>query len=429
MRRVNAGGYAVYPKDQRTANVDYEAMVVFLFDLPHYGGLSSFIVDELRYFAQRNVKVAIEYSPTRGLVPLPKVVGSESNENIVFFPYEPKKPKALLNLRLEVSLFHLLRTFLCVPFLRKVTRRKNLQFIHAHNYYSALSCILAGRVQKTALHIHSVAHEDKFLFDRPFATLPTIKWKIQHLLGFIFEYILEIVVYNLSRIIFCATEKEMRHAYRRCINKHKIKIMYNGIDVSVFKPKPSVRQELRKKLGIPEKSLVCMYLGRMVRSQGPRIIAEAIPLVNSKTSRIFFIFVGEGEEKKGITKYVRENDISNVLFFDGMPAKDILPVADIFVSHVSSLIQSHGRTILEAMASGIPTITGLDDDKAKLFKADEIVFVSKDSPEEIAQAIISLQANDSRRKRLAEKGRTRICKDFSIPSSMSRLERLLRSLS
>jgi len=182
-------------------------------------------------------------------------------------------------------------------------------------------------------------------------------------------------------------------------------------------------------MNISDDVVVCMYFGRMAASHGPLLVARSIPYVNRETSKVLFLFVGGGDEKERVINYVNSLRLSNVLFLSEMPSKDILPIADVLIDNVSRLYDGYGITILEAMASGIPVITGRDSIKERVFtEGKEVIFCRKDDPEDIAQKILPLVFDSKKRKELSINGRSRVVSDHSVERHMELLERILASV-
>jgi glycosyltransferase involved in cell wall biosynthesis len=312
--------------------------------------------------------------------------------------------------------------------IRRLDRAYRYRYIHAHDVFSALASILVGRRRKTILHLHSISSKDRFTMSRPFSSL-SLGMKIVHSILYMMTCVVEVFVYNIAKVIVCVSEWEWNNAMKkRLFNKKHIIVLRNGIDIDMFRPKPEVRKKLRQQLNIDNKGCVCMFLGRMVPKNGPLLIAQAIPTVNRIAPNVSFVFVGIGGEKDRLLNYISQHNLQAVWCMEATPAEDILPLADIFVSHVSSLGDGHGQTILEAMASGIPTITGRDAITEKVFAEDEILLINKDDPKAIAEAIVTLVRDKDKRKLLSLNGMERVRKDLSVASQLERLESLAISI-
>ncbi len=134
------------------------------------------------------------------------------------------------------------------------------------------------------------------------------------------------------------------------IQKEKVTVVPNGVDINVFAPKEA--ENLKEKLGISGK--IVMYAGIMDRINGMLDLANVIPYIITKKPDISFVFIGHGpEEDKIITlskKYPQVKFLPMVPY-DEMP--NYYQMCDAFVIPRPSTISSETVTplkLLEAMA-------------------------------------------------------------------------------
>jgi glycosyltransferase involved in cell wall biosynthesis len=247
---------------------------------------------------------------------------------------------------------------------------------------------------------------------------------------FITDYAVEVFCYNLVRGIICVSEIEEQDARRKTHGPVKILLIRNAIETTKISPSAWKREEARSRLGIPSDAIVFLFAGRMVPKNGPFVIAQAIPVVVSRCANSVFVFVGDGPERPICENYLAElKALNNARFVGEKETLEILPIADVFISHVSSLVKGIGLAVLEALASGIPTIVGEDELTSKLFRCGlELICVKKDDPVELGECVISLINNPGRRRDLSVAGRRRALADFSLADRINRIERLFASV-
>jgi len=390
------------------------SLIIFTnFPFPHLGGLSRCISDEVTFFSGRGYNVFLIYAPSE--MPL----NFKLRPNVTLVPQQSsmKKAQTVVNRIRRASLT------------RKIALKNNVQCIYTHDIYSAFICILASLGKRTVLHTHSIFSEDRFKMGKPFHELST-RNKITSLLGYLLDSTVEFLVYNLVHSIICTAEYQLEGVLKKSLSKKRASVLWNGINTKTFKPRVRERRMLRRKLRIPDGKIVCMFLGRMVPKNGPLIIARAIPIINQKTSKALFVFVGDGVEKEKIRKYVENQKLRNVMLLKGTPAEKILPIADVFVTNVSPIWEKTlDRTIFEAMASGIPTIIGRDPHKEDIFDGGkELLFVRKGDPKAIAERILQLMSDEKKIRTLSINGRKRVVKDFSLDTFMDSLEGIANSI-
>jgi glycosyltransferase involved in cell wall biosynthesis len=125
-------------------------------------------------------------------------------------------------------------------------------------------------------------------------------------------------------------------------------IIYNGIDLSVYKPYP--QDSSRKKLGIPQdKKMLLFGASSLVnKRKGLQILMNAIKASDFKEKCHIYIF-GEGakEFSDGVTtlEFVKDEKELAVIY----------SAADLFV--MPSLEEAFGQVTLEALSCGVPVIS------------------------------------------------------------------------
>jgi len=383
---------------------------------PHFGGVCSYLFEEVSFLAKRGYNVYLIYSYLEHPEKVVSLGKAPEHKNFHMFGL----PGYDRNVRVLID--RVRRIF----FIKGLSRRIKVSCFHAHDYYSALNCVLAGQGKKTILHLHGIVSEEDLKLV-PFHLLSAGSI-VKKLVRYFVNVVLEVLTFNLVRGIICVSEYPWHDALRKSLVRNKIMILRNGVDVGIFRRKPKKRDRLRRAMNISDDVVVCMYFGRMAASHGPLLLSKAIPTVNEKTGGVIFLFVGEGVQKERIVEDVRDQRLSNVFFPSVTRPEDIYSASDIFLDNLSNIVKGHGISILEAMASGVPVITGRDEIKEKAFvEGEEILFAEKDDPKDIAEKIVSLVFDSKKREELSLRGRKRVVADFSVEKHMQILEKILLS--
>jgi len=388
-------------------------LIITHFPFPHFGGVATAVSNEIAFLTKKGYDIFFMFPPSTGF--------NEKRWNLKNLHLIPQSssPNTIYNI---VSKIRRCST------IGKIVTEKQIQKILTHDVHSAFLCVMAGKRKNTLLYLHSILSKDPSIFGRPFSDL-TFSEKVSYLVRYYINFLIELFTYNLVRVIICVSEYEKKDAELKCLSKRKIYLVRNGVDASVFRPNLRKKRKTRILLNIPNEKKVCMFLGRMNPSKGVLTIVKSIPHLKDLEDEVSFIFVGEGPDKEIAKEYVLKKGFENVLFLEAKNAEDLLPAADVFISHVSSLIIGYGRTILEAMVSEIPVITGRDSIKEKVFCEDkEIIFVKKDNPKSIAEEIRQLISNNERRRIIGKEARKRTLKDFSVEENMEKFEKISKLL-
>lgn len=124
------------------------------------------------------------------------------------------------------------------------------------------------------------------------------------------------------------------------------------------------------------KSFLCSFAGYYMTYEGVYVMLAALEILEKKNLPVKMVFVGSGSEKTGMEKYIRENNIHNVLIYDRIP-KEAVPAllsrSDICMAHLE--VEGHKEVykygvsknkVNEYLYSGACTLYGF------LYKDDEV---------------------------------------------------------
>jgi glycosyltransferase involved in cell wall biosynthesis len=143
------------------------------------------------------------------------------------------------------------------------------------------------------------------------------------------------------------------------VPRQKVRVIFNGLNIKerrkrVLEQNPP---QIRRKLGIPEKSFVIGSVSRLVRDKGHEYLVEAAGKLKKEFPGIFLLIVGEGRERAVLEKLAKKNGLSQQsLFISSAPEiVEFLSVMDVFV-HPAVYREGFGLVILEAMIAKVPVI-------------------------------------------------------------------------
>jgi len=180
-------------------------------------------------------------------------------------------------------------------------------------------------------------------------------------------------------------------------------IIPNGIDLAHFSPDVSPIDEFC------DGKLNILFVGRLESRKGLNYLIKAYKQVRHEFSNSRLIIVGPGTRLRGrYERQVKQNGLGDVVFI-GYVTYNELPryykTADIFCSPATGR-ESFGIALLEAMAIGKPIIASNIDGYANLMNHGvEGLLVPPKDETALAQALISLMADESLRQQMADRVR------------------------
>ena len=203
----------------------------------------------------------------------------------------------------------------------------------------------------------------------------------------------------------------------------RIDIIPFGINVDLFSP-----SECK-----PEKDLFTVgFIKSLNRIYDVPLLLHSFALVLSKlNNKVILKIYGDGPLRSEMEELSRNLGIGNSVYFMGRIANEkvpnILNEMDVFIN--SSLQESFGVNILEAMACEIPVIaTDCVGPREIIQDGISGIILQDRKPETMANAIISLLNDKELRRRIGKAGRKRVLEKYNWEYNLKELEASLESI-
>ncbi|MFN3691449.1 MAG: glycosyltransferase family 4 protein [Fervidobacterium sp.] len=156
--------------------------------------------------------------------------------------------------------------------------------------------------------------------------------------------------------IVIAPTEEIKNELIRYKVQRPIEVLPTGIDTQEFSKPPKL--DVRQTYNIPRDALVLMYAGRLSKEKNLEFLFRVVGRYIRENLQAWFLVVGDGPERKELENLAEELGISKKTVFTGyVPHKEIkeyYKASDLFV--FSSLTETQGLVVLEALASGTPVV-------------------------------------------------------------------------
>jgi glycosyltransferase involved in cell wall biosynthesis len=227
---------------------------------------------------------------------------------------------------------------------------------------------------------------------------------------------LELFLYRRARAVVTVTRAFAEDIARRGIERAKLHVIPNGVDLEAFRPEPP-EPELRARLGTSDKLMV-LYCGAHGISHALSRILEVADRLR-EDSRIHFLFVGEGAEKEDLLERARELRLPNTTFQDGVPREEVAALyrsADVCLVPLRAvpLFRSFiPSKMFEILACGRPILASLEGEAAEILAASgAALVVPPEDVDAIASAVLRLAEDPGLRARLATRGRPYVAEHF-----------------
>lgn len=130
-----------------------------------------------------------------------------------------------------------------------------------------------------------------------------------------------------------------------------------GVNAKRFVPNIQIRNQLREEMGIDEKVLTFIFLGRLNHDKGIGELYEAFNRLAGEVKDVFLLFVGSDEEGylNRLSSYTNIIPGKNFHFYGPTPRpEDLLNAGDVFV--LPTYREGFGSSVIEAACVGLPSI-------------------------------------------------------------------------
>lgn len=185
----------------------------------------------------------------------------------------------------------------------------------------------------------------------------------------------------------------------------------------------------------PSRPLQILYLGRFVDCKGPDTTIRAFARAREKGLEATLVMAGDGPLRTGCEQLVKALSLESHVFLPGAvtPAEGarLRAQSDIFTAHNQTGVKSRqtealGVAFLEAMAAGVPVVTGCSGSLPEIVEngVSGLLFDSGDIDAH-ARALIRLADDPALRRRLGMAAYRRVKKDFSLDEEHRALRLLL----
>ena len=227
-----------------------------------------------------------------------------------------------------------------------------------------------------------------------------------------------------DRLVMLTEQEKKDHLGVHVAPEGKFTVVHSGVNLGHFKNVPVDPSEMKRKLGIPEDSLVVGTAGRLTPVKGPEYLIQAAEEITAVRQDVWFVFLGDRELRDQLEAMVEQLGLKGNVKFLGWrhDVADVMSVFDIFV--LPSLNEGMGRVLVEAMVLGKPIVAsdvgGIPDlvthgENGFLFPVGDVGA--------LADGINRLIQSPGMRKKMEKCGENRAV-DYSANAMMQKIDRL-----
>lgn len=235
---------------------------------------------------------------------------------------------------------------------------------------------------------------------------------MHHYLPFLPKAVTRYVARRLSRQqcnamhAIIAPSQPMLDALRTYGVKTEAEVIPTGLQDHSFVPGDG--PGFRRKYGIPAERPVMLYVGRVAHEKNIGFLLQMAVEARRTVPDVLLVIAGEGPALEHLQKTSESLGLhENILFLGYLDRRtqlnDCYCMADIFV--FSSLTETQGLVLLEAMAQGVPVVAIAEMGTRSILVEGEGALIAEPDPRAFAQRAVHLLTHVKSRLALGEKAR------------------------
>jgi len=293
---------------------------------------------------------------------------------------------------------------------RKLLRSKEPDIIHSHNrfFFSTLVSTLYRVAHPSNTSLVFTAHVGSI------NNVGGISGRVAN----VYEQTVARQVLRKSDAVISVSKSVADHVLER--GGDDIHVIPNGVDTTTFFPAPNEKRHHPPTV---------LFVGRLVRNKGPRVLIEALPNVFESVPGATAEIVGPGDMRKPLEERCQDLGIGNRVTFHGYVehVEEIMRQSSVFC--LPSFGEGLPLTLLEAMASGIPTVTtGVGGMLDVVDEENTGLLVPPGDPTAVGEAVTELLSDPDRRIRMGSQARKYVVENHSWESRTKDVLSVYRSL-
>ena len=231
-------------------------------------------------------------------------------------------------------------------------------------------------------------------------------------------------LFKWSDVVIFVSNSIRESLFSKVNFKGNVKNVYNGIDTH-DEFQVSNNKYLKIKHGFSKDSVIIAQVGSLIKRKGADILIKAFSMI--KNSCCYLVFIGDGPARSELKDLVKKLNLEKNVLFLG----EIQNIADYYkyfidINVLASRSEAFGRTLIEASASGLPSIGSnvggiseviIDSVNGFLFEKNDIQGLNK--------KLLILINDEMLRLKFGENARNRAVKLFSHENYVNKISLII----
>lgn len=282
--------------------------------------------------------------------------------------------------------------------------------------YTNTSTVIDGAIAARLMKIPHIWHLHEHLSKNPDATpyIP-LKWTDK-------------IISTLADQIVAPTHKVIANRFKDT-TPNRLHVIPNGVNLPQLESSP--REAIAHDFKGSRSSNIVTFVGSLTKTKDPETFVAAAEIVLKSHKDTIFLIIGNSDESDYanlIRTRIKTADLGNRIHLLGYrnDVQEILRYSSVHVS--TSTRESFGKTLIEAMAHGVPVVATRCGGPEE-FITNEVngILVDPKTPHKTAEAICRLLSDKDLRRRLGRSGRESVEQNFDLRRTTEQIRALIVS--
>jgi len=236
---------------------------------------------------------------------------------------------------------------------------------------------------------------------------------------------LEKIYSLLSDRITVVSKYIKEHLGKRGINRNKIEIIPNGVNIHLFNPE-KFPHRFNYTIG---------YLGSLYSIRGTFKILDAFEIVKEQIPQAKLLYIGDGRDRKKLEKEIERKNLSDSVDITGrIPYPEVpqylskIDIGFIGWDNIEVMQGSSPLKLFEYLAMEKAVVGGTGGQIEEVLNKGYGIHLEKLTPEKIAESIINLLKNPEKIKKMGDLGRKYVLENHSWDIISERYYKIYKEL-
>ncbi len=296
-----------------------------------------------------------------------------------------------------------------IRFLRHIIKHEGIRLIHTNSHVDNQYGVIAAKLERIPhlLHVRGFSQNQ-------------YTWKN---------------FYNLGTMAICNSEYTRNQFVNFSGFKKRVEVVYNGVDVALFRKELPKRLAMRKHFGLKDDDFVMGMAGRLTEEKGQLSLLKVLLPMLKNNPNYKILIAGDAKLHPGtnypeqIISFVKKNELETNVIMAGFieDMTKFYNMLDLFL--LPSYREPFGRVLIEAMATKIPVIASSVGGVLEVVDHEKTGYLlDPDAADGWCGYINKLVHDESLRIQLGKSGRRKVLEKFTSEHVTSKVVSIYREL-